>query len=125
MDIRITVDGEAADAHRELLDRLRREPELRGVVREVRRPSRPDAMGVPVELLVSVLGSGVLTAVARSVRTYLEHRRSDVKVEVNTERGHPSLNVTDARDPEGLLRKLGEIIADLPSPEQESRPGSD
>jgi hypothetical protein len=115
MDARITVDGEAGEGYRELVEWLRCEPELRGRVQEIRRPSGTEAMGLPIELVVSGLGSGALTVVARSVRTWLEHRRSDVEIEVETDRGRVTLSVTDAKDPEGLLRKLADIIADPPA----------
>lgn len=122
MDVRIDVGGGGAAAPGELAGWLRREPELRGLVREVPRPPRPDAMAVPVDLVVSVLSSAALGTVARSVRTYLEHRRSDVSVELETDRGRVRVTVTDAEDPQALVRKLGEIIALSPEPEPDPDP---
>jgi hypothetical protein len=127
MDARIIVDEEAVNADGGLAEWLRREPELRGLVRSRRRPPRPEAMGVPVEIVLSILTSGVISVVARSLRTYLQHRRSDVKIEVETERGRASLSVLDAKNPEELLHKLLSVMDPSPSlspsPEGERKEG--
>lgn len=120
MDVRVGVVGGGAAAQHELGAWLRREPELRGAVREVAGNPGPEAMAVPVEWVVAVLGSSALGGLARSVRTYLEHRRPDVRVEVETARGRVRVSLADAEDSQELLDKLKEIITAVPDGESDS-----
>ena len=80
-DLRITVDGQDTDAG-SLREWLRREPQLRGHLRQGETPAPAGAMGASTELIIGVVSSGAATALARSLQVWLAQRRADVKLKV-------------------------------------------
>ncbi|WP_228797161.1 effector-associated constant component EACC1 [Nocardia nova] len=82
-----------AEAAEHLLDWLRDEDRLRGRVALPPTPIREGEMGGAIGEIVTVtLGSGVtMTALARSLTTWLTHRRSEITVTVI----HPSGNTVE------------------------------
>ncbi|MEU2041700.1 effector-associated constant component EACC1 [Nocardia niwae] len=80
------------------MDWLRDDDGLRGRVALPREPTREGDMGGAIGEIVTVaLGSGVtVTALARSLTTWLTHRRSDVTVTV-TRAGGSTVEFTGKR----------------------------
>jgi len=102
-DLRITVGGRDSDVE-SLSDWLRREPELRGHLRQGETPGPAGAMGASTELIVGVISSGAATTLARSLQVWLTQRRADVKLNVTGPEGQQI--VLDAKrvpDAEHLL----------------------
>ena len=115
-EARITVDGHDTDAE-SLWDWLRDEPELRGRLRTRSAPTPDKTMGVPIELVVvlATATTAVVSALARSVSTWLVQRRSDLTVKVTGPDGR-KISVSSRRvaDPEQLLRAVLEPITPEP-----------
>jgi hypothetical protein len=117
--LRITV-AEAPNALRSLLDWLRHEDELRGLLRLESSGSGTGAeMGGLLDVLTIAMGSGGVGAVlARSLSTWLTQRHTDVKVTVKRPDGR-SVEV-DARlrqdDVPGLIHEIRQLVD---APEQQ------
>lgn len=119
MEVHFIAHGGVGAADGGLLDWLQREPELRGHVAARREPAQPGTMGVPVVIAVSLLGNSAILALARSVRTWLEHRKPVVEVELDTPRGRFHYKVADdaGHDNAELVRRVTELMQ---GPEQEA-----
>jgi hypothetical protein len=60
------------------------EEELRGRITDELAPPRPETMGLASDTLVVALGGGgALSILAHSLSVWLQHRRSDVTVEID------------------------------------------
>lgn len=102
-DLRITVDGQDTDAG-SLREWLRREPQLRGHLRQGETPAPAGAMGASTELIIGVVSSGAATALARSLQVWLAQRRADVKLKVAGPQGRQViLDAKRVPDAEHLL----------------------
>ncbi|WP_051797235.1 effector-associated constant component EACC1 [Catenuloplanes japonicus] len=113
--IAVTSDD---DDRRDLHRWLRREPELRGRVREQPGSPRPGTMGTGVELLLVALGSGGAIAVLiQSVAGWLNARRPDVTVRIEvTDRWSVELDVARARDERQVAALIESVLARLDDP---------
>jgi hypothetical protein len=114
--LHIAVDSADADRDgRALWDWLNSEDELRGRVSQRTRPIAEGEMGGALDVLAVAVGSsGALTALVRSLATWLTHRGQDAKVKLTmTERKvEIEFDVARARDPESLLRAVRELMDD-------------
>ncbi|WP_406057956.1 hypothetical protein OG462_15070 [Streptomyces sp. NBC_01077] len=94
----------------ELVDWLRREPELRGGVDLLTGAVGAEDLGaLPEMITVAVGGAGVLPVLLQSIQTWLSLRsRSHVRVVIK-ERGGRKVEIESARpqDVESILRALG------------------
>lgn len=110
-DVRLRVAGgnDTPAQLESLRDWLRSDPDLRGMVHAAHDPPPEGAMGIPVELLVTLSSSGGAATVAlgRALRTWLEQRRSDISVTVTGGDGR-SVTVSAQRISEAdkILRSL-------------------
>lgn len=104
----IHTDG-GPEAAEQLLDWLREEDTLRGLVRLAQTPIREGDLGGIAETLTVVLGSGVsVTALARSLTTWLTHRRSDLNLTIT--RGDVSVKIDGKRlDAGAVWRQIQEL----------------
>ncbi len=114
MDLVLVVDGgrDSGVELRSLWAWLRREDELRGLVRPVERPSRPGEMGPVLEALAVAVGTGGAGAVlAHSVAVWLEQRTSDLKVTVTDPDGRKvELEGHRLRDLEAVFREVRTLV---------------
>lgn len=100
-----------ADELRSLLDWLRHEEEFRGRVRLQQASPRSDEMGGVLEALVVALGSGGTGAVlARSLSTWLSHRRSDVKLTIKNDNGRTIELDAKRVDAQALVGEVGRLL---------------
>jgi len=113
VEARITVHGEGAEAGGGgLAQWLRREPELRGRVALRPAAAEPGTLAASADIVVSVLGNSAILALARAVRTWLEHRKPVVEVELDTPRGRLRYKLSDdpTYDNAELVRRLTELM---------------
>lgn len=108
----IHTDG-GPDSAVQLLDWLRGEDGLRGRARLQNNPLREGDMGAMSEIVTIALGSGatvgIVTALARSLSTWLTHRRSDITITV-TRPGGESVKFTGKRvDTADVLRRIQDL----------------
>jgi hypothetical protein len=84
VDVRIRLSGEVAQAALvELRAWLSREDSLRGRVSAERPVIPPGQMGPLVETLIVAVGAqGAVTALAKSLATWIRHRRPSVDIEL-------------------------------------------
>lgn len=107
-EARIAVYGHETDAE-SLWHWLRDEPELCGRLRVGSAPTSAQTMGVPIELVVvlATAATAVVSALARSVSTWLVQSRADVIVKVTGPDGRQvSVSARRIADPETLLRAV-------------------
>jgi hypothetical protein len=114
VDLICVVEGgqDSGAELRSLWDWLRREEELRGLVRPVERPSRPGEMGAVLEALTVAVGTGGVGAVlAHSVSVWLEQRTSDLKVTITGGDGrHVELDARRVRDLQAVFREVNTLL---------------
>jgi hypothetical protein len=112
--VRIAVlDPDGEIDLRSLLDWLRHEDELRGRVALEQATPRSGEMGGLVDALVVALGSGGAGAVlARSLSTWLQQRRSDVKVTITSHDRTVELDAARVPDAQALIREIGALLGD-------------
>ncbi|MGW0327679.1 effector-associated constant component EACC1 [Nocardia sp. NPDC003183] len=108
----IHTDG-GSEAAEQLLDWLSDDDALRGRVRFDPASIREGDMGGVTEILTIALGSGVagvtVTALARSLTTWLTHRRSDLTVTLTRADGE-SVKITGKRlDSDTVLRRIQDL----------------
>lgn len=112
MDLRLSVRGDdPVGGLEELLDSLRREPELRGLITMVYAPPAPGALGALGDALVAAVGSGgAVTALAASLKLFLtQPRRSEVHIVVTGADGRrEEIHIKGIDDVEPVLRRLVE-----------------
>ena len=107
MKVRVAVEGRGASVDT-LWDWLRCQPELRGCLRTQTTPVPEDAMGVPVEIVVSMItaAGGIGAALIGALSVWLKNQR-----EVTLAVTHPDgrqVRVSAGRidDVERLLREV-------------------
>jgi hypothetical protein len=116
----ITLDGTSTDL-KSLWDWLRREPELRGLIRVGHPPTPTGTMGIPVELIValSTTTAAVASVLARSLSVWIIQQRSDVSLRVTGPAGQRvTLDAKRITDAEKLLRAVLETTGAGSSPAQ-------
>ncbi|MGI5221318.1 effector-associated constant component EACC1 [Nocardia sp. CA-290969] len=102
----------AADDLLQLLDWFRHDDELRGRI----RPNTPRAgegqMGGLYDVLIVAVGAGgVAAALARSLTTWLTHRRSDITITLTREDGRVTVEVDAKRTTTAdLIRDIQGLI---------------
>lgn len=110
MSVWLSVEGEdRAEGLAELADWLRREPDLRGLVRPLAATPAPGELGAVTDVLVAAVGSGgALSALAASIKVFLTlPRRSDVRIVIRSPDGSSvELDAKRVGDVEGLLRQV-------------------
>ncbi|WP_063036295.1 effector-associated constant component EACC1 [Nocardia grenadensis] len=109
------------DAAVQLLDWLYDDDGLRGRARLQENPVREGEMGVVTDVVTIALGSGatvgIATALARSLTTWLTHRRSDVTITVTRAGGNSVkfngkwVNATD------VLRQIQDLAGPTDTPQ--------
>ncbi|SUE28943.1 Uncharacterised protein [Nocardia farcinica] len=103
------------DTAAQLLDWMRDDDGLRGRVRLQDRPIREGDMGAISDTVTVALGSGVtvgvVTALARSLTTWLTHRRSDITVTVTRSNGDTIEFTGDRVDSDEVLRQIRNLVA--------------
>ncbi|MEV0712870.1 effector-associated constant component EACC1 [Nocardia aurea] len=106
--LHIHTDG-GPEAAEQLLDWLRDEDALRGLVRLVPAPIREGDLGGVAEILtIALTGGATVTALARTLTVWLTHRRSDMNITVT--RGDVSVKITGKRvDSDTVLRQIQEL----------------
>ncbi|MGV9679106.1 effector-associated constant component EACC1 [Nocardia sp. NPDC003482] len=99
-----------------LRDWLAAEDPLRGRVIPLTAAPKQGQMGGAVEILTVALGSsGAATVLARSLCTWLIHRRADVTITITASGGQRvHVDVKRASDPESVIREVGALIDDDP-----------
>jgi hypothetical protein len=108
VDVAMVVDsGDARDLS-DLFAWLGQEDELRGMVRLESRPLAPGEMGTVPELIVVAVGSGgAVSVLARSLSTWLAHRKSDITLRVTGRDGRiVELTAHRVADADELLREV-------------------
>ncbi|WP_219515633.1 effector-associated constant component EACC1 [Nonomuraea ceibae] len=107
METRLTVvgDGDKSEHLESLRDWLGLEPELGGQVRKSAPPPRDGELGGLTDAVVIALGSGTLSALAMSLKTWLSQpRRSDITIRV--EAGDRSIEIDAKRVAESRIEAL-------------------
>lgn len=114
--VQLTVSG-ARDGDAALWEWLRGVPELRGHLSRRSAPPVEGRMGAGADLVVVLASTGAVTALARSLQTWLAGRRSDVTVEV-TGPGGRRMSVTGrfAVDHDRHLQTLQDLLDLLDAP---------
>ncbi|WP_327149742.1 effector-associated constant component EACC1 [Nocardia sp. NBC_01329] len=115
----IHTDG-GPDTAAQLLDWLYDDDSLRGRARFQGTPGREGEMGAVSEVVTIALGSGatvgIVTALARSLTTWLTHRRSDVTVTVTRADGS-SVEFNGSRvDATDVLRGIRDLTGPADAP---------
>jgi hypothetical protein len=112
VEIRIAVGGDRADADAESLwDWLREEPQLRGYVQMGHAAIREGTMGLPAEIVILATNATAVSALARTLSTWLIQRKSQVTVEIEGKGGRKTLiSAAGVADPQELLRKVDEVL---------------
>jgi hypothetical protein len=113
-EIKITVGGDRVDADVESLwDWLRDEPQLRGYVHMGRGKIGEGAMGLPVEIVILAANATVVSALTRTLSTWLIQRKSQVTVEIKEKGGRKTtISASGVANPEELLRKVDEVLGE-------------
>lgn len=95
-----------------LRDWLAAEDPLRGRVIPLAMAPQQGQMGGAVEVLTVALGSGgAATVLARSLCTWLTHRRADVTITITATDGQRiRVDVKRAGDPESVIREVGALL---------------
>jgi hypothetical protein len=108
VDLVIAVGSKGARDLPDLYAWLRQEDEFRGNVRIERRALDPDKMGAIPELIAVAVGSGGAASVlARSLSTWLAHRKSDVTLRITSHDGRTvELNAQRVTDVNELLHEV-------------------
>lgn len=107
METRLTVVGDEDESGllESLRDWLGMEPELGGRVRKSAPLPKDGELGGVTDAVVIALGSGTVSAVAMSLRTWLSQpRRSDITIRV--EAGDRSIEIDAKRVAEGRIETL-------------------
>ncbi|WP_157978280.1 MULTISPECIES: effector-associated constant component EACC1 [Nocardia] len=114
--VQIHTDG-GPEAAEQLMDWLRDEDALRGLVRLTRAPIREGDLGGVAEILtVVVTGGATVTALARTLTTWLTHRRSDLNLTIT--RGEVSVKIDGKRlDAKTVLRQIQELTGPATPPQ--------
>ncbi|MBO3748166.1 hypothetical protein J5X84_18995 [Streptosporangiaceae bacterium NEAU-GS5] len=111
MNVRISVlaSDEAASLE-SLADWLSGEPDLAGRFRLTGPDIRPGELGSMTDALVVAVGSGgVVSALASSLKAWLTHRKSDIRVRVEGPDGRKAIVEVDrgtVQDVETLIRAV-------------------
>ncbi|WP_280345954.1 effector-associated constant component EACC1 [Nocardia abscessus] len=107
----IHTDG-GFEAAQQLLGWLRDEDALRGLVRLAPAPIREGDLGGIAEIVTVTLSGGVtVTALARTLTTWLTHRRSDLSITITRKDGDASVKVTGKRlDADTVLRRIQQLL---------------
>jgi predicted dehydrogenase len=104
MEVAIRTVGAAPEALVDLAEWLSGENELRGRVRIVNGPIGGTELGTVVDLLTVALGAGGAgTVLASSIVTWLQTRRTTVKVTVKSPKGSVTLDIQTVGDVAPLL----------------------
>ncbi|MEU7640489.1 hypothetical protein AB0C11_31125 [Streptomyces sp. NPDC039016] len=105
MDAFIDIEGgDRVGELAALVGWLRRERELQGVVRLVRRDVVETELGSGLDVLSVAVGSGgVGVALAQSLSAWLRTRRSDVKVTITANGRTVEVDAQRVKDPVGLI----------------------
>ncbi len=106
----MTVHTEGGlEATEQLLDWLRDEDALRGLVRRANTPIGEGDLGAITDVITVAVSSGItVTALARSLTTWLTHRRSDLDITVT--RGDASVKIKGKRlDADTVLRRIRDL----------------
>jgi len=112
-ELHFAIDGDNADRYfQSLYSWLANENDFRGQVNARQQPIRPGEMGGVIDVLVVALGSGGAGAVlARSVTTWLTQTRADITLTIKSREGTQiKIDVNRAKDAEGVIREIGELI---------------
>jgi membrane-associated two-gene conflict system component 1 (EACC1) len=107
MDARIQLVSGDRDDLRLLYEWLGNERELRGSVRMVSAPISDDHLGsLPDAVAVALGAGGAGTVLASSLTTWLQSRRTSVKVKVEVPGRSLTLDIQTIDDARPLLREL-------------------
>lgn len=114
--LQIHTDGGSRSVE-QLLDWLRDEDALRGRVRMVPAPIREGDLGGVAEILTVALSGGVtVTTLAKTLTTWLTHRRSDLTLTIT--RGDVSMKIDGKRlDADTVLRRMQELLGPTEPPQ--------
>jgi hypothetical protein len=116
MDASISVAAGDGGELMALSEWLTAEDELRGRVRLARQPIAETQLGALADVLTVALGAGGTgTVLASSSKTWLQVRRTTVRLTITTGRRSISMDVTTAADVEPLLADiLNAVSNELP-----------
>jgi hypothetical protein len=107
MDARIRITGGAAEDLRALYTWLNDEDALRGRVRTVSQPIGAQDLGSLPELLTVALGAGGAgTVLASSLKTWLQTRRTSVKITVESAGRTVTLNLQTVGEVAPLIEQV-------------------
>ena len=108
MDVAIAVGSESARDVPDLYAWLRQEDEFRAKVSFLHTSPEAGEMGAIPELIVVAVGSGgAVSILARSLSTWLAHRKSDVTLRVTGHDGRSvELSAQRVSDVDELLREV-------------------
>jgi Effector Associated Constant Component 1 len=107
MEVQILVSGDNPIEEVPSLWRwLDRQRDLSGRVQGVRRPVDDGELGAGLDTLIIALGSGTGAALARSLNTWLQTRRSNVAITVKTPTGSTTVTAgnLDPNEVQALLQ---------------------
>lgn len=107
-DIHISARDSVSE-YADLLEWLRGERALTGVVSATYRPPGEGELGGALDVLAVALGSGgTAVALANSLTAWLQTRRSDVSITVTTDAGSVKIDASRLRDTEAtpMLREV-------------------
>lgn len=107
MDALIRVDGEGSDELLDLREWLRNERELRGIVRLVYAPVGEEELGGVVDAIsVAVGAGGAGTVLASSLTTWLQTRRTAVRLVVERGKRKVTLDLETRESVLPLIERL-------------------